>query len=125
MSPIQAEQVECDQNRPWCHPQHSDELMAILGGKLSCCRLSLRQMKLQVVKDVSELPIRKFLDAGVPFSINSDDPAYFGGYILDDTSCTPGLGSLQKNGPRWCSTESTAHGAMKHCKAELRQNFKM
>jgi adenosine deaminase len=30
------------------------------------------------------LPIRKFLDEGVRFSINSDDPAYFGGYILDN-----------------------------------------
>lgn len=33
---------------------------------------------------MEELPIRKFLDAGVRFSINSDDPAYFGGYILDN-----------------------------------------
>lgn len=41
-------------------------------------------MRLQCVKHVSELPIRKFLDAGVRFSINSDDPAYFGGYILDN-----------------------------------------
>jgi adenosine deaminase len=33
---------------------------------------------------VEQVPIRKFLDAGVKFSINSDDPAYFGGYILDN-----------------------------------------
>ena len=33
---------------------------------------------------MGEMPIRKFLDAGVPFSVNSDDPAYFGGYILDN-----------------------------------------
>ena len=33
---------------------------------------------------VAELPIRKFLTEGVRFSINSDDPAYFGGYILDN-----------------------------------------
>ena len=65
--------------------QHSDELMAHLAENqvmLSLCPMS--NVKLQVVKDVSELPIRKFLDAGVPFSINSDDPAYFGGYILDN-----------------------------------------
>lgn len=49
---------------------------------LSVCPLS--NVKLQVVKDVRELPIRKFLEFGVPFSINSDDPAYFGGYILDN-----------------------------------------
>lgn len=33
---------------------------------------------------MGEMPIRKFLDAGVHFSVNSDDPAYFGGYILDN-----------------------------------------
>lgn len=49
---------------------------------LSVCPLS--NVVLRVVKNVSELPIKKFLDADVPFSINSDDPAYFGGYILDN-----------------------------------------
>lgn len=49
---------------------------------LTVCPMS--NVKLQVVKDVSELPIQAFLDANVPFSINSDDPAYFGGYILDN-----------------------------------------
>jgi adenosine deaminase len=33
---------------------------------------------------VRELPIRKFLEAGVKFSLNCDDPAYFGGYILNN-----------------------------------------
>ncbi|KAF1920104.1 hypothetical protein BDU57DRAFT_552578 [Ampelomyces quisqualis] len=33
---------------------------------------------------VGELPIRKFLEEGVKFSLNSDDPAYFGGYILNN-----------------------------------------
>lgn len=37
---------------------------------------------MQAVKEVGEVPIRKFLEEGVKFSINSDDPAYFGGYIL-------------------------------------------
>lgn len=49
---------------------------------LSVCPLS--NVVLRVVQDVSQLPIKKFLDANVPFSINSDDPAYFGGYILDN-----------------------------------------
>lgn len=47
---------------------------------LSVCPLS--NVLLRCVTSVSELPIRQFLDAGVKFSINSDDPAYFGGYIL-------------------------------------------
>jgi len=49
---------------------------------LTVCPLS--NVRLRCVKSVSELPIRKFINAGVRFSINSDDPAYFGGYILDN-----------------------------------------
>jgi adenosine deaminase len=49
---------------------------------LTVCPLS--NVCLQVVQHVRELPIRKFLDAGVKFSVNSDDPAYFGGYILNN-----------------------------------------
>lgn len=64
---------------------HDDELMLRLSENqtlLTVCPLS--NVKLQVVKDVSELPLQKLLDANVPFSLNSDDPAYFGGYILDN-----------------------------------------
>jgi adenosine deaminase len=39
---------------------------------------------LRGVQDVKDLPIRQFLDSGVSFSINSDDPAYFGGSLLDN-----------------------------------------
>ncbi|KAL8675514.1 MAG: hypothetical protein Q9168_000026 [Polycauliona sp. 1 TL-2023] len=49
---------------------------------VTLCPLS--NVRLQCVEKVEELPIRQFLDAGVPFSVNSDDPAYFGGYILDN-----------------------------------------
>lgn len=49
---------------------------------LTVCPMS--NVKLQVVKDVSELPLQEFLDNNVYFSLNSDDPAYFGGYILDN-----------------------------------------
>lgn len=49
---------------------------------VTLCPLS--NVRLQCVKDVAELPIRQFLDEGVPFSINSDDPAYFGAYVLSN-----------------------------------------
>lgn len=49
---------------------------------VTVCPLS--NVQLRVVTKVAELPIRKFLDEGIRFSINSDDPAYFGGYILDN-----------------------------------------
>lgn len=62
---------------------HDQELMTRLAANqtlLTVCPLS--NVKLQVVSDVSELPLQKLLDANVPFSLNSDDPAYFGGYVL-------------------------------------------
>ena len=49
---------------------------------VTTCPLS--NVRLRCVRSVEELPIRTFLDNGVMFSINSDDPAYFGGYILDN-----------------------------------------
>lgn len=49
---------------------------------LTVCPLS--NVQLRCVKSVADLPLRRFLDMGVKFSINSDDPAYFGGYILDN-----------------------------------------
>lgn len=49
---------------------------------LTVCPLS--NVVLRVVGRVAESPVRTFLDHGVRFSINSDDPAYFGGYILDN-----------------------------------------
>lgn len=44
----------------------------------------LSNVRLRAVKEIRELPIRTFLDKGVRFSLNSDDPAYFGGYVLDN-----------------------------------------
>ncbi|PSS13288.1 hypothetical protein M430DRAFT_36361 [Amorphotheca resinae ATCC 22711] len=49
---------------------------------ITMCPLS--NVRLRCVSKVADLPIRRFLDEGVRFSINSDDPAYFGGYILDN-----------------------------------------
>lgn len=47
---------------------------------ITVCPIS--NVELRCVKSVKELPLRTFLDGGVQFSINSDDPSYFGGYIL-------------------------------------------
>ena len=46
---------------------------------LTICPLS--NDKLQVVKDMSKHPIKKMLNLGLKATVNSDDPAYFGGYI--------------------------------------------
>ena len=56
--------------------------LATNGTLLTICPLS--NVSLKVFSRISDLPIRAFLDARVPFSINSDDPAYFGGYIQEN-----------------------------------------
>lgn len=49
---------------------------------LTVCPMS--NVKLRCVERIAQVPIRKFLEAGIQFSLNSDDPAYFGGFILDN-----------------------------------------
>ena len=59
------------------------ELMAEFARRkilVTVCPIS--NVELRCVKNVKELPLRTYLDHGVKFSINSDDPSYFGGYIL-------------------------------------------
>ena len=49
---------------------------------LTTCPLS--NVRLRCISNISEFPLRKLMDSGLRFSINSDDPAYFGGYILEN-----------------------------------------
>ena len=46
---------------------------------LTVCPLS--NLKLAVVDDLRFHPLKRMLDAGLATTVNSDDPAYFGGYI--------------------------------------------
>lgn len=52
------------------------------GMLLTLCPLS--NVNLKCLRDVSHAPIRTFLSEGIAFSINSDDPAYLGGFILEN-----------------------------------------
>ncbi|MFN9377649.1 MAG: adenosine deaminase [Novosphingobium sp.] len=52
------------------------------GLTLTVCPLS--NLRLCVIKDIGESPVRKMLDLGLKATVNSDDPAYFGGYINDN-----------------------------------------
>lgn len=52
--------------------------------KLLVTMCPVSNLRTGVIGSIQESPIRKFLDAGVRFCINSDDPAYFGAYILDN-----------------------------------------
>lgn len=58
---------------------------------LTMCPLS--NLKLQVIQDVAEHPLKMLLDAGVRVTVNSDDPSYFGGYVNDNyVACIESLG---------------------------------
>ena len=49
---------------------------------LTVCPLS--NLKLCVVKDMHDHPIKRMLEHGLRATINSDDPSYFGGYMNDN-----------------------------------------
>ncbi len=49
---------------------------------LTVCPLS--NVKLCVYENLSQHPMKKLLDMGLCVMVNSDDPAYFGGYINDN-----------------------------------------
>ncbi|GAB2798449.1 adenosine deaminase [Halomonas shantousis] len=49
---------------------------------LTVCPLS--NVRLKVVDAMTEHPLPKLLNAGLKLTINSDDPAYFGGGVLDN-----------------------------------------
>jgi adenosine deaminase len=49
---------------------------------LTMCPLS--NQRLQVTPDLREHPLKRLMEAGVLVTVNSDDPAYFGGYVADN-----------------------------------------
>jgi adenosine deaminase len=49
---------------------------------LTVCPLS--NLKLCVVGDLKRHPLKRMLDLGIRATVNSDDPAYFGGYVGDN-----------------------------------------
>jgi adenosine deaminase len=52
------------------------------GVPLTVCPLS--NVKLRVFERIGDHNLKKLLDAGLCVTVNSDDPAYFGGYVLDN-----------------------------------------
>ena len=49
---------------------------------LTMCPLS--NLKLRVFDQLIEHPLFQLLDEGLCVTINSDDPAYFGGYLIEN-----------------------------------------
>ncbi|MDJ0894268.1 MAG: adenosine deaminase [Alphaproteobacteria bacterium] len=49
---------------------------------LTVCPLS--NVRLQVFPDIAQHPLRRMMERGLLVTVNSDDPAYFGGYINEN-----------------------------------------
>ena len=58
------------------------ERLANEGMTLTVCPLS--NLKLCVVSDMQDHPIKRMLSSDLKATVNSDDPAYFGGYVNDN-----------------------------------------
>ena len=56
--------------------------LADIGIPLTVCPLS--NLRLKCVAEMKEHPLKRLYEAGVCVTINSDDPAYFGGYVAEN-----------------------------------------
>ncbi|MEE1296144.1 MAG: adenosine deaminase [Bifidobacterium sp.] len=70
------------------HASHAIDDPAVMARlaaeRVPVTRCPLSNLRLHVIEQPNELHIHDFLDAGVITTINSDDPAYFGGYLVDN-----------------------------------------
>jgi len=62
---------------------------------LTVCPLS--NYKLQVVKNRQDHPLKRMLDMGLKATVNSDDPAYFGGYLNENFAAVQAALNLSIN----------------------------
>ncbi len=65
------------------------------GMTLTVCPLS--NLKLCVVDDLKAHPLKRMLDLGLKATLNSDDPAYFGGYLGQNWTETAAALSLSRD----------------------------
>ena len=70
------------------HGNHSLDDAALVGRlareriALTVCPLS--NLRLRVIDDLARHPLRQMMDKGLLVTVNSDDPAYFGGYVNEN-----------------------------------------
>ncbi|MEH6632070.1 MAG: adenosine deaminase [Halopseudomonas aestusnigri] len=75
--------------------------LARSGIALTVCPLS--NLKLCGVSDMKEHPLKQMMDAGLNVTVNSDDPAYFGGYMTANfISVTEALSLSKKEIAKLC-----------------------
>ncbi len=62
---------------------------------LTVCPLS--NLRLRVIDDLQHHPLRRMMDKGLVVTVNSDDPAYFGGYVNENYSAVSDALSLRSD----------------------------
>src|SRR6478752_2246894 len=83
------------------HGNHSLDDAALVGRlareriALTVCPLS--NLRLRVIDDLSRHPLRQMMDKGLLVTVNSDDPAYFGGYVNDNYRAVSDALSLKRD----------------------------
>jgi len=74
-----------------------DKLVArLVAEKMTLTVCPLSNLKLCVVQDLKLHPLKRMLDLGLRATVNSDDPAYFGGYVGDNFTAVAAALSLSK-----------------------------
>lgn len=68
--------------------------LARAGTTLTVCPLS--NLKLRVVDNLANHPLDRMLNLGLRATVNSDDPAYFGGYVNDNFRALAATGKLDR-----------------------------
>ena len=77
------------------------------GVPLTVCPLS--NVKLRVFKRLEDHNLKRLLDAGLCVTVNSDDPAYFGGYVLENyLACASALQLSQDDLRKLCANSIRA-----------------
>lgn len=64
--------------------ENDDLVTRLVDEKMALTVCPLSNLKLCVVKDMKDHPLKKMLDLGLKATVNSDDPAYFGGYMNEN-----------------------------------------
>lgn len=62
----------------------SDLVQRLVEDEMTLTVCPLSNLKLCVVNDMKQHPLKKMLNLGLRATVNSDDPAYFGGYLNDN-----------------------------------------
>lgn len=64
--------------------EDEDLVKQLVASKMPLTLCPLSNLELKVVQSLDNYPLRKMLDHGLMVTLNSDDPAYFGGYMNEN-----------------------------------------